>query len=87
MAHGITANGIYYKHEKESSQLRMAGGAWSINLKEVDFDKVHTIVFLTDKSRWEIPAFEAIEYGFQRNFKGEDKLVVPLKYWRRDAKD
>lgn len=81
MPHGIVKDKTYYKREKESAKLRMAGGAWSINVSEVDFLKVDNIYFLTEKQVYEISTDDATKHGFFRNLGGEDKLVVPLKNW------
>lgn len=81
MGHGVVKDGVYFKKEKEKDQLRMAGGSWSINLADVDFDKAHTIVFCTDTAHYIISATDAQFHGFERTLGGEEKLVVPLKYW------
>lgn len=80
--HGIINHNIYYKKEREKDQLRMGGGAWSINIKEVDFTKIDFIVYQTEKARYVLSTANALAHGFERVLGGEDKLVVPLKHWR-----
>lgn len=86
MSHGITRNKIYYKQEKEKDRLRMAGGSWSINYDDVDFSKVETIVFCTEKAHYLISADKALLTGFDRVLGGERKLVVPVKCWTLQEK-
>lgn len=86
MSHGVVRNGIYYKQEKEKDRLRMAGGSWSINYDDVDFDKVTTIVFCTEKAHYVISANKALLTGFERTLGGERKLVVPVKCWELQEK-
>jgi hypothetical protein len=78
---GIVKDYVYYKNEKETGKLKMCGGAWSINLDEILGVIIKKIVYVTSKSRYEISYDEAMERGFHKIFGGENKLVVPEKYW------
>lgn len=73
--------GNYIKHEDEKNKLRMGGGSWTINLKEVDLSTTPKIGFVTNKGVYRISAEKAIENGFERTLGGERKLVVPIEYW------
>lgn len=87
MTHGIVQNRTFWKNEKEKDRLRMGGGSWSINLAEVDFDKVDGIVFCTEKAHYLISVIDAKLHGFERFLGGEPKLVVPVKYWKEQPKN
>lgn len=67
------------KKEKESGKLRMEGGAWSVNLDELP--NVSSIVYITEKHKYTIAYEDAFLHGFVRVFNGEEKLIVPEKYW------
>lgn len=79
---GLIIKGTYVKNEKEDDKLRLAGGAWTINLDEVDLLKVETVRYITDKNTYTISSEEALKRGFGRVFNGETKLVVPIKFWK-----
>jgi len=68
------------KHEKESSKLRIGGGSWTIQTKWLN-DKVDNVLYITPAKQYKISLNEAWENGFIREFQGESKLVVPIKYW------
>ena len=83
MTHGYIINNTYYKHEKESGKLRMGGGSWTINLKEID-DSILTVRYKTEKAIYQIQLSAAEKKGFVKQFKGEPKLVVPIQYWKKE---
>lgn len=81
--HGIVKDGILIKHEKEKDILRMSGGSWTINLTEINkMGYPRGVLYITEKAKYAIDLEEAMAKGFMRTFLGEEKLVVPLKYWR-----
>lgn len=82
--HGTYKNGIYTKREDESQKLRMAGGAWSVNLDEMPID-TRLIEFITPEQTYVISREDAVKYGFIRMLGGEKKLVVPLHRWQKGA--
>jgi len=88
MMHGhITSEGrIYWKHEREKDKLKMAGGSWTILLKELGEDVI-VIKYVTDENIYTIGIIEAMRYGFTKNLGGEDKLVVPEKFWKKEPKE
>tara|TARA_R110002020_G_scaffold320815_1_gene536708 strand:- start:2964 stop:3227 length:264 start_codon:yes stop_codon:yes gene_type:complete len=73
------------KYEKESGKLRMSGGCWTINLTKISLESFNKVVYITERYRYEIDKVWALENGFIKYFGGEDKLVVPIKYWIKDA--
>lgn len=77
---GKIVNNIYYKKEKEKDKLRMSGGSWTINIAWLD-NQVDDIVYQTESAIYKITKQEAIDHGFVREFKGELKLVVPIRHW------
>ena len=81
---GYVDQGIYTKKEKESGKLRMGGGSWTIPIQVFDKKGIHTIKYLTGRYRYTIDKLEAWQNGFDRNFRGEEKVVVPLKYWKKE---
>jgi|TARA_R100000234_G_scaffold116925_1_gene94636 sorbitol-specific phosphotransferase system component IIBC len=78
-------DGVLTKYEKESSKLRMGGGSWTINLDEVSLESLTKIVYITNRYRYSISKKWAIEYGWTKLLGGENKLVVPIKFWIKDA--
>ena len=44
-------------------------------------DAVDRIIYITPKKIYSISKLTALEKGWKCNFKGEDKLIVPLKFW------
>ena len=82
MTYGFIIDETYYKHEKESGKLRMCGGSWTINLKEIN-DSISLVKFKTEKAVYEIQLSLAERKGFVRKFNGEPKLIVPIKYWNK----
>ena len=78
--YGIVKGDTYYKREHERTKLKMSGGAWTINMAEVN-DSVKNIIYKTDKGIYKIEYDKAVKKGFYRNFQGETKLVVPEKEW------
>ena len=78
---GIISNGNYLKFEKESQMLRLAGGSWAINLKELADKNIRKLIFKTPKKTYEIESKIAYTKGFIRRFGGETKLIVPVRYW------
>ena len=80
---GIIKDKTYYKKEHEKDKLRLFGGAWTINLDELEttdaiFDK---IVYQTSKATYTISVDRAWDVGVVKFFQEERKLIVPLKYW------
>ncbi len=73
------------KHEKETGKLRMNGGSWTINLDKFPIDTYTKIVYITEKFRYEIDTTCALNNGFIKNFRGENKLIVPIKHWSKNA--
>lgn len=82
--HGEIDQGVFYKKENENHLLRLAGGSWSINLSELSDKDYQTIVYETHEHRYTITKEEAFIQGFIKNFQGELKLIVPIKYWHKD---
>ena len=78
-------NHVLHKYEKESSKLRMAGGSWTVNVDKFPLAKYHTIRYITRQYVYEIDSESALANGFYKNLGGENKLVVPLKHWRKYA--
>ena len=76
---------ILYKYEKESGKLRLSGGSWTINLDKQSLDSINYIVYITSKFRYKISCEDALNKGYIRNFRGENKLIVPFKHWRKYA--
>ena len=72
---------ILRKYEKESSRLRIGGGSWTIRREWISDPDIEIIEYETTKAVYFISRVEAIAKGFKRTFKGEDKLVVPIKFW------
>lgn len=79
---GILRSSIYTKREKEDQLLRLGGGSWSINLKELPEEAI-LIEYITDKDRYVINRYDAFKHGFRKTLGGEEKLVVPIKLWTR----
>ena len=65
--YGIVKGDTYYKREHERTKLKMSGGAWTINMEEVN-DKVKNIVYKTDKGIYKIEYDKAVKKGFYRIF-------------------
>jgi hypothetical protein len=84
---GYTREQTYYKYEKEGGKLRLAGGSWSVNLADMELDKVNTIKVITSYANYSISIEDAMTKGFQRTFKGEHKLVIPIKYFNIEFKE
>ena len=78
---GIINDSWYLKKEKESGKLRMCGGSWTINLKEIDGRTIENIKYITEKNTYIINYYTAFSKGFIKTFNGEDKLVVPIQHW------
>lgn len=80
---GQITNHIYVKKEKESGKLRMCGGSWTINLQEIEGRVVDKFIYYTEKGAYSIDYYKAFSKGFIKNFRGEDKLVVPIQHWNK----
>lgn len=78
-------DGVLTKYEKESSKLRMGGGSWTINLDQVSLESLTKIVYITNRYRYSILKKGAIQHGWVKLLGGENKLVVPIKFWIKDA--
>jgi hypothetical protein len=78
-------NYVLHKYEKESSKLRMSGGSWTINVEKFPLAEYYKIRYITRQYVYEIKTEYALAMGFFKNLGGEKKLVVPIKYWRKDA--
>jgi hypothetical protein len=83
---GTILNKVYTKKERESQKLRLFGGAWTINLQEIEGKEIEKIVYITNKESYSISYADAVDKGFVRVLGGESKLVVPIKYWSIDGK-
>lgn len=79
---GTIKNRIYHKYEKESSKLRIVkGGAWTINLGEIDLNDVDVIVYETDQNIYKISKKKAKRVGIPQLLGNENKLIIALAYW------
>lgn len=79
---GYISNRVYYKHEKDSGLLRMSGGSWTINLDEIGNKDIDEFVYTTQTKEYRIDRKLAEEKGFKLMFKGENKMVIPIKNWK-----
>jgi len=77
--------GTLTKYEKESGKLRMSGGCWTINMDKVSLESLKDIVYITERYKYEIPKQWAVKNGWIKEFRGETKLIVPIKYWVKNA--
>jgi hypothetical protein len=84
--HGLIQDDYYVKKESEKDRLRMSGGAWSINLDEINNQKITNIVYFTDKYIYRISYEKAFDKGFIKLMAGEKKLIVPIKHWKIERK-
>jgi len=84
--HGTIDNGYYIKKESEKDKLRMSGGAWTINLDEINNKDIINIVYFTESYIYRITYKKAQEKGFVKHLAGELKLIVPLKFWQKEEK-
>ena len=80
------SDGVLTKYERESGKLRLSGGSWSINVDDFALDKLSKIVYITERYRYEIEKDDAVSVGYFRQFKGENKLVVPISKWTKKEK-
>ena len=80
---GWIKDGKYFKFEKESQILRMGGGSWTVSLGEITEKPIKQIIYYTPSHTYHIDFPLAVEKGFMREFRGEPKLVIPLKYWTK----
>lgn len=78
--HGTLIDDCYTKKEDESNKLRLGGRSWSINLDELP-EHAQTICYKTVLETYVIGRDDAFRHGFVRQLGGENKLVVPLKFW------
>jgi hypothetical protein len=74
-------NRIFHKKELEKDIIKKFGGGWTVNPQHVDFSAVDYIWYHTEKDVYRISVADVNKYGIEREFKGEVKYVVPLKYW------
>tara|TARA_Y100000590_G_scaffold414070_1_gene510603 strand:+ start:22242 stop:22499 length:258 start_codon:yes stop_codon:yes gene_type:complete len=84
--HGLIDGDMYIKKESEKDKLRMSGGAWTINLDEVNNKEIKNIVYFTERNIYRISYSKAFDKGFIKQLAGELKLIVPLKHWRVEEK-
>ena len=84
--HGVVDDGLYVKKETEKEMLRMSGGSWSINLDEIANKDVTKIVYFTERCIYRISYNRAHQKGFFREMAGEKKLIVPIKYWKKEER-
>ena len=87
--HGTIRDGIYIKKESEKGKLRNFGkplGSWTINLDEINNQDIENIVYFTERYIYRISYKKAFDEGYVKSLAGELKLVVPVKYWRREEK-
>lgn len=78
---GALNGNVFVKKEKESGKLRMAGGSWTINIADTKGLVIEKFRYITENRTYEIPYHKAYGQGFIKSFRGEDKLVVPIKHW------
>jgi hypothetical protein len=83
---GWVENKTYYKKEDESQRLKMGGSSWTINFAEIKDKEIEFIVYITPKAEYKISYGDAVNKGFIRNFQSENKLVVPVRYWKQTLK-
>ena len=83
MNRSYVSDGVFTKYEKESGKLRLSGGSWTINVDKINLDEVDKIVYITMDHIYEIDKNHAVSSGYFRNFRGENKLVVPLTKWEK----
>jgi hypothetical protein len=63
----------------------MGGGSWTINLSWLR-PGVDRIKYITLVDTYTISLKDALLHGFNREFNGENKLIVPLEYWNYSRK-
>ena len=81
---GTIINRVYFKYEKESSKLKMIpGGAWTINLDEVNLDEIDMIIYETKKNIYTISKHKAKITGISKLLGGEFKLIIPICHWEK----
>ena len=76
-------DGVLIKYEKESGKLRLSGGSWTINMDKINLDDVDGFKYITRDYIYEIQKEDAISGGYFREFRGENKLVVPISKWKK----
>tara|TARA_R100000742_G_C4243106_1_gene62433 strand:+ start:118 stop:381 length:264 start_codon:yes stop_codon:yes gene_type:complete len=76
---------VLIKYEKESGKLRMSSGSWTINLTKFNLEDFDKITYITERYKYEIDTAWALDNGFTKVFRGESKLVIPIKYWIKNA--
>lgn len=79
--HGQIVDRHYIKKEDESQKLMIGGGSWTINLDETYDKDIDEITLITQEYEYNISYSKAFSKGFIRVLQGENKLVVPIKYW------
>jgi hypothetical protein len=85
---GTIKNRVYKKYEKESAKLKMVqGGAWTINLDELNIFSIDLIIYETKKNIYSISRSDALNYGSRLLLGGEMKLIVPLSHWAKLKKE
>jgi len=84
--HGLIDGDMYIKKEFEKDKLRMSGGSWTINLDEINNKEIKNIVYFTERNIYRISYNKAFDKGFVKQLAGELKLIVPIKYWRKEEK-
>lgn len=81
MRHAVVEGNVLVKYEREKDKLRIGGGSWTINLSELAGNEFDMCRYITESKIYTITRLHANMSGFVRVFKGEQKLVVPIKYW------
>ena len=81
LTHGYVKGKTYYKNESEDQRLRMGGSSWTISLKDIEEEDIEKIQYRTDEHIYEIDYKHACNVGWEATFKGEKKLIVPVKNW------
>ena len=84
--HGLIDGDLYIKKETEKGKLKMSGGSWTINLDEINNKDIKNIVYFTESNIYRISYSKAHQKGFVKHLAGELKLIVPIKYWRKEEK-
>ena len=83
---GLVDNGLYIKKETEKGMLRMSGGSWSINLDDIANQDIDNIVYFTERCIYRISYNRAHEKGCIKEMAGEKKLIVPIKFWKKEER-
>lgn len=84
---GTIKDRVLIKYEDEKEKLRMGGGSWTINITDFPIPSWDSVRYITRVDTYEIDGAVALSRGWRRVFGGEEKLVVPVKWWKRKSDD